>query len=348
MKNLKSIILSLIGLTLLLFILEIGMRFADFKVLEINEEYFHAEPKDCYTPKNGVGVGLVPGKFQITINGVLKYTATHTEDSMRTSGFRYADTLLPLVEFYGCSFTYGMSVNDHENYPFLLQRTFPELEIHNRAVSGHSQIQLLNRLLRQPEEFKNTKCLVLNYLSFHDERNTLNPNFQQKVNIGFQIREKEYDLLDDFYFPKASLKEGHLSLDKMHIREIKKSLFLEQNSVLIHALKTALRNMSVDEEMDFEVSKSLVKAIAIKAEEMGIPFVLTVMSNDSRGKQMMSYAQQLNIEVLDISVDFSDPVMTNQPYDPHPSAKAHQIFADKLKPLMQRFSLATAVAKSDL
>ena len=66
-----------------------------------------------------MGLSLNPGKFNVTINKKQKYNVTHTSDSLRTTGSN-SDIAKINIQLHGCSFTYGMGVNDEETYPFIL------------------------------------------------------------------------------------------------------------------------------------------------------------------------------------------------------------------------------------
>jgi hypothetical protein len=47
-------------------------------------------------------------------------------------------------------------------------------------------------------------------------------------------------------------------------------------------------------------------------------------------EEIQAFCKKQNLEFLDIAVDLDQAGMNNMPYDGHPSAKAHQIYTDKL------------------
>ena len=331
----------IVVLILSFFLLELGLRVVGFKPLELPAVGIQSKPEGCFIPKENKGIVLNPGEFSVSI-GELNYQVQHTEDSIRVVSLnQFEDSVVkPIIQLYGCSFTYGMGVNDEETYPWLLQKQFPLFKIENRGVPGYGQVQLLNQLKGNKSAFEGVKVIVLNYLPFHDERNTLNPVYQHKLNIGYQLSKKQNPkLITDFSYPYATLEEESLVLNQLDIEEIENSFFWESSSALFHTLFSWLRESRVDEKQDFEVSKALIKEIKIACEEYDIKLVLTMMSNDQRSSNLMTYCASIGVHVYDVSIDFNNQEMTNYPYDKHPNPKAHGIIADKIAPHFQQLNL---------
>lgn len=331
-----------------LLLLETGLRLIGFGPFQFPDYTFESSPKKCFSPKDNIGVTLVPGTFQVTMNGKLDYTAVHTADGLRSTGTNHTEERLPIVQFHGCSFTYGMGVSDSETYPYLLQQEIPQFNIQNHGVPGYGQIQLLNQLRKQVQLFQYTKYIVLNYIPFHDERNALNAHYEEKLNIGYQLtQEKSETLSADFSYPFAKLEGDELIMDKRHIQEIVGSFELRTFSAIANQLSSLVMKLRSNGEEDFKLTKAIIEEINQRCENLGIELLMTFMGTDSKSQEMAIYCQSIGIETVDISVDFSDDRMINTPHDRHPSPAAHVIFSNKLSDYFQRISLEDSLVQPD-
>ncbi|MBL4710437.1 MAG: hypothetical protein JKY48_18560 [Flavobacteriales bacterium] len=321
-----------------LILLEFGLRVTGHTPFQLPVGGIESNPKGCFIPQMNKGIVLAPGKFTVNI-GELTYETRHTLDSMRSTSLNLIQDSItkPIVQLYGCSFTYGMGVNDEETYPWLLQERFRLLKVENRGVPGYGQVQLLNELRDNKMSFEGVKVIVLNYLPFHDERNTLNAAFRHKLNIGYQLSKKQDpELLTDFSYPYAAIDGGALQLDQLEMKDIERSFFWESNSALLHILFNGLRDLRVDAKHDFRVTTQLIKEIKAACDSRKIELILTLMLDDQRSYDLIDYCQSIGVNTQDVSIDLNDKQMTNYPYDQHPSPKAHQIIADKLSPYFQQ------------
>lgn len=318
-------------------LLEIGLRLIGYQAFTLPDYSFVSDPVHCFEPKSNLGISLIPGNFEVTINKELHYRVKHTKDSLRSTEPTSHDSKY-LVQFHGCSFTYGTGVDDEETYPSLLNQKFPTVSIQNHAVPGYAQLQLLNQLKSNPEKFAGTNLIVLNYLSFHDERNTLNANYQEKLNIGYQITKRQYPSFSgDFTFPYAELENNQLILKQKHIQKIHKKSFWRNNSALVNWAVKLYQNSKVSENEDVRVTKAIFKNIHTLCSENSIDLLITFMNKDQRSIELMDYCEKLGAKALDISIDWGNPLFTNQPFDKHPSAEAHQYFADKISKKFTEF-----------
>lgn len=314
----------------ILILLEIGLRCIGYHPFTLPNYSFVSEPKPCYEPRNNLGVSLVPGNFEVTINKGLQFKLIHTIDSLRSTGTTNHEAN-SIVQFHGCSFTYGTGLNDEETYPHILHQKFADLNIQNHAVPGYGQVQLLNQLKTRPEKFAGTSCIVLNYLSFHDERNSLNANYQEKLNMGYQLTKKRQTaFFEDFTFPYAELNGNQLLLKQKHIQDIYENSFWRNNSALINWIVTFNKTLSVSEKEDTEITKAIFKEINELCSEYSIDLLVTFMDNNKSSFQLKEYCESIDVKTIDISIDWENSNYTNHPFDNHPSSLAHEIFVEKL------------------
>jgi hypothetical protein len=77
----------------------------------------------------------------------------------------------PVIHVIGCSITYGQSVNDHETYPWRLQKRFDRYRIKNYGVGAYSLLQIYLRL-KATIERDHPKAVVLGFHQELEQRNT--------------------------------------------------------------------------------------------------------------------------------------------------------------------------------
>jgi hypothetical protein len=124
---------------------EIVLRVAGYKPWQIENVDVAVEPKGNFFTKDAeLGYKHLPGKFKVTLNGNYSFKATHLNNSLRVThplNTYNQSSKKPEIWIFGCSFTYGWSLNDSETYPWLMQEKLPNYEIVNFGVNGVYSIQ---------------------------------------------------------------------------------------------------------------------------------------------------------------------------------------------------------------
>lgn len=330
-KKMRSIAKrSILLLFITFFLLEIGLRLFGLGPFELPKYSMISTPDRHLLPDPHLGVQLNPGKYEVTLNQQLKYTATHLENGYRSCGESHVDD--PLVAFYGCSFTYGTGVSDEQVYPYLLQEKFDSLKIENRAVPGYGQAQILASLEDDLKKPHKPDVIVLNYNSFHNERNTLNASYRQKLRMGYEITKRDDAGIARFKcaHPFGILKNGKVELNVLSMQEINSTFPLISYSAVMHTLQNLWHLSSVDAAEDEKVTLAMMDQIHSICTKSGVKLVISTMTNDDITRRLIAHCKKRSITTIDISIDLSQKGFTNKPHDQHPSAKAHKIYAEKL------------------
>ena len=268
-----------------------------------------------------LGYSHIPGKFIVTLGSGYSFHVTHLPNTQRVT--RAGENgKAPIHEgeiwIFGCSFTHGWSVNDDETYPWLLQERFPEYRLVNFGVSGYGTI---HSLLQFRDALKTTTpgVAVLAYADFHDLRNTFSRARRKAVS--------PYNKLGPLVQPYARVDDdGRLQYS---IADVDYSEFpMMRHSALAHFIETKYNQFEPIWHRSRAVSEALVEEMARLAEKHGVKFVV---ANISGGHEMLDFAEKNGIASIDISVDLGLPENTNRPHDSHPSAIAHQKYADGLE-----------------
>ncbi|GAK50578.1 hypothetical protein U14_01811 [Candidatus Moduliflexus flocculans] len=293
---------------------------------------FKVEPGNkLYTTDEHVGFRLLPGKFTVTLPDGYSFHMTHLPDTLRITHpleTYHFPSQKKEIWIFGCSFTYGWALNDEETYPWLLQERFENYEIVNFGVMGYG---ILQSYLQLQEALKSRdskpQIVIINYASFHDERNIL-PRSRQKI-----LKITNY-LGPIIHPPYADIDQnGRLSYTTTPIEYhplplMKYSAFLN----LLDDGYNRIENMCYDQR---GISKAILQEFFNLAKQNQIEMIVAGIYADSKTKEMLTDCQRIGMKSVDISVDLKMPHYIMLPHDNHPSPLANQEYAKKLEQFLR-------------
>jgi len=329
-KHLRDFIVILV-ITILL--LELALRLLGYQAFYFSPFSISSEPTGALIPDSEMGLALAPGTFHITMNDSLKYSSKRLADSTRYTGDSKSQSI---IEFHGCSFTYGMAVNTKDAFAYQLQtRIKDHAKIKNKAVPGYGNIQgLISLKQRIANGEKLPDTIIMFYASFHDERNTLTPHYREHLYYGFlnmdENIKKEFINASQARFPYAEIQNGNLEIKHSGIKELFKPLPLREYSALVNLLQGILNTNKNSKINSNEISQNILLEINEICEANEIEFILASIVKDPITEKTLSDLRQ-SISVLDMGLDIlNDNQYNNQPYDSHPNVLAHGIYAERL------------------
>lgn len=330
-------LLKIIGINVFVTLLfgELALRLAGFAGL--SPYTVTSSPPHCLIADKEMGFALNPGVFSVSINEHLRYRATH-EDlgwcKARSTGeltsLPSADSLILLT---GCSFTYGMGVDDSLTYPYLLQARFPDYTIVNAAVPAHGTVQTLILLERLLARGIRPKHVIYHYISSHRYRNILARSFTQL--LGHETRVGNggrSGLARETRFPYGSIDETgtfRMGYSGIHPR----NLFgpIRNYSALFNQLEILYDRISSRQTAAQNVTEAILLAIRSRCEEAGISFTTAIFEDGDDRHSMQGFCLKNGIPAVDLTLDYTDTSLLNLPYDEHPNAKAHGIWAERMR-----------------
>lgn len=330
----RKIILGLASFLILTALLavtaETVLRFRGFQPWQLSDFPLKVTPGGkLYNLHPTLGYVHIPGDFTVTLRDGYSFHLTHLPNTLRITH--------PLVTYnqprprkeiwiFGCSFTHGWSLNNHETYPWLLQERFPEYEMVNFGVGSYGTIHSLIQLREALQTGRVPAIIILAYAGFHEERNVFLRN-EQKVVAPF------YKLGPGVH-PYARLKaDGKLSYQ---VTDIKYRQFpLMGYSALSHFLEQVYNKFEANYYHIRQVSEALVLEIAGTAQKSEIPFVGVGITASAGTRKMLLLLQQHGFKAVDISVDLHNLQNTNYPHDGHPNAATNRQYADKLEAFLR-------------
>lgn len=321
----KKAILFFFSLVFACFLGEALLRWLGYQPYQLYDLEITFHPSPFAIPHSQLGYILYPGKFEVQFKNSFSWSATHNTDSFRITSTRtyLADTLAQLF-VYGCSVAYGYGIADSLAFPYVLQQKQPGWQVKNYAVPGFAQTQAYLQLKQSIAQGNVPEIVVLTYASFHDIRNTLCRERRKNV---YPYNKKTS--IDHIVYPVAH----HISPDSFAIHYenfLYRAWPLMHYSAFVHLLETQYNEYEIRWRKSHEVSKILIKTIQKLCAEHQIQYIVAGIQNDAATQDMLAFCMQEGIENVDISFDSNDPSYTLLPFDPHPNAKGHTHFAERL------------------
>lgn len=320
-RLLGSVLLSLVIGEI--FILIIGYRV--FRPEPIQISY---EPSAAILPDSILGYTSCIGLYKTNKNNQLLSSALHWSDHSRATRqqeYTSSETVRPRIHLYGCSLAYGQHLEDSMTMAWKLQNQLPQHDVRNYAFIGYGLHQSLLQIKSHFTQQKIPKVLIVNYASFHNERNVLTRNRQKQL-VPY-VSQKE--MLDSLSWPVYDLDSSqHLVLDyhKLSYQE----WLLMRWSALIHFIEHSYNQILRNKEREELISFLLLKEIQQLANQHKVQLLITGIFSDRKTKTMLKRCKEAGMQVLDISVDLENNAFNLLPYDGHPNELAHEIYADKI------------------
>lgn len=311
-----------------LLIVEVILRTLDYRPWQPKKLDITVEPAgQLFQVHPILGYTQMPGQFSLTHATGYTWTATHGQDTLRITEPPNSDRgedSRSEIWIFGCSYTYGWSVNDNETYPWLLQQKVPERKIVNFGVGGYGTINSFLQFREALKTRKKPELIIISYASFHDARNILLRRMGKAVvpySRAFGSRWRPFARVDG---------DGNVTID---ISELEYWEFpLMRRLALVHLIEQTYNSLEVTFYNSHETSKSLLEEFAALARENDIRFVVAGIDRESA--RMLEDLAREGIETVDISVDLSRKGNRNMPHDGHPSFNAHRAYSQRLFELM--------------
>lgn len=198
--------------------------------------------------------------------------------------------------FLGCSFTFGLGVDDDQAYPAILAKNWPSYTVLNRALAGWGTTQALV-VLREILDGPRLPAIVFYGYSFiHVKRNYLRRAWHAGLN---------------------GIKTQYFDLDGAELR------FLGNHDPKDLPL---LEDSPELEQKEVDISIALIMAMRDKCAQRSVPFILLVLNsafNVPEPDPVIAAVAAQGVQIVDL-LRVSDSFFE---HDPHPTAQWHRAIA---------------------
>ncbi|NOQ72969.1 MAG: hypothetical protein GQ574_13250 [Crocinitomix sp.] len=293
------------------------------------------QPEYAYLADDSLGIALKPGDFSITLNNVVHFDATHTNESMRYTPRMASDSIQKNISFLGCSFTYGYGVNDNETFVAELQQENPQWFLQNQGVIGYGTVQSLLQLQTIIDQGE-TEAVLLNFSSFHFMRNSLSQTYRKNLKLGYAHSSKPVDSIMSIsnfpYINSCNCAPQFANWSEMHENWAGREYFASIN--WIQTLSEQYKDSKLDE---VALTTCLFEKMHKMCKEANISFGIVCL--DATAETEALHANLPTMPWLDVNFDFEDSTKTFIPHDSHPNAAGHHLIADKIAPFLTNLLL---------
>jgi len=333
-----EIYLFIFSLLFIVFISEVALRYIGFSPANLYKNIKVYPSKPFFIKDTLLGYKHSPGEFKIVIFGnndsdSLAFTTEHNINSQRevikpSKSGKYLSK--GDIWSFGCSFTYGWSINGEDTYTSVLQKKLPEYQFFNFGCNGYGTIHQLLQFEKLIKEGEVPRMVLFTYASFHDERNVFSRTRRKNVS--------RWNHLGTLTQPYARL-DSNDELDISMAEVVYKKWPLIEHSSIVNLVESSYNAIEYRNINANEVSKKIVLEILKITKKAKIPVIFAGIYNDKISHDMVDFIINNGGNAVNIALDLAKNEYNNLPYDGHPSAYANSKFASKLlKPMKQILS----------
>lgn len=218
------------------------------------------------------------------------------------------------VWFLGCSFTFGVGVEDEQTYPHrLAAQAWPTFQVRNFSVSGWGTTQAHLALEHALKQRSAPQLVIYGLIAHHRQRNYLRKSWFAKSRGG--------------WVPRVEVENGQLRWHGMGAN-------LEAN----------WEDGSELDEAEYRVTEALIRGMARLSREHGVPFVLLLL-DDVEARMLDPLRDEPGLHIVDVG-DLSSSFFPNEG---HPTAVWHQAIAHAIaaNPLFAELAHSTELYAPD-
>ncbi|MEO0038069.1 MAG: hypothetical protein RIQ59_1280 [Bacteroidota bacterium] len=321
----KKITFTLVIALFFILFLELFLRLIGFTPIEFNQKVV-SKPEIPYTA-DSLGITLKRGTYKININDHVYYKATHNIERRRVTSKVPVHSLNKII-ILGCSFAYGVGVNDEESFPFLLQTYLKEYEVENYSVPGSATIQSYLNLKKCLLKGDRPTIVVLSYAAFHEERNQLTRGFESNLFDGLKLHEGL--ALSKYFYPRCKIVNNNIAIEYIEITKDFTPIPFKENFAIASFIDQMWNKIDDRKTTGFPVSKILFQDFQELANQYHFKLIIADVSQSNKFEDIKYFCVKRNINYVNISPDFSLGNYTLAPYDYHPNKMAHKVYALKL------------------
>jgi hypothetical protein len=194
------------------------------------------------------------------------------------------------IVFLGCSYTFGVGVNDGDNYPYLVAKNWPAYRVWNIAVSGWGTsnvvVALEDHLRRHPPP----KLVSYGFIDHHIKRNSLRKSVRSMIGR----------------LPHFEIADGKLVYHG-----------IQPSSIAV------LSDHAETDRLEIELTVALLGRLDEICRERKIPFAIISLDRTSLLADFFSTTKVIDLAVLASSDSL-------HPKEGHPTAAFHRRAAEEI------------------
>jgi hypothetical protein len=259
------------------------------------------------------------GMFNVTLNNSLTYKHTIGQGGERINPFQ-PNVCRKVINIYGCSFFYGMGVNDSSVVSAQLSRMDTNVCVKNYSIPGHgltTQFLLFKRHLKSGVK---PNQVVFSIASFHLQRNVASFSYLRSFgnisNSPVEYPAARLTSSDGLVFLKVNTVSGYEQLARLSSIY---TLFLQGKDRFRFPLSYQI-----------DVHNKLCDSISYYSKEYGVKILFHFITKDEISDQLVQFMKWRNYPFVQSGVNYKDREYNLMPIDGHPNNSAHAIYAREI------------------
>lgn len=324
MRGVLRLLVQVLALFLLAgFTAEVVLRVIGYAPFRSVTQNIMVSPGGVFFQTDSItGYNTFPGQFTISLNDTYDFSVTHNADNARVT----RDSILvdphQKIWLLGCSYTYGWSLNDYETFSYKLQNIFPDVSISNYGKPGFSNLQSYLQF-KELLQRDTPDIVVLNYASFHDDRNIGSKNWLLTL--------AEHNRLGPLKHPVLRAHEDSFLIETVELENLSSNI--SKHSALAHFIERRSNRPSLARRI--KATKHVINLFSKQCENYNVKLGIAGITLDQRTQDVLDYCRAIGIPSVMIGIDLSKPLYLNRPHDNHPNGLANSKYADQLHPFLK-------------
>ena len=277
------------------------------------------------------GLALNPGAYTITINEGLTYHTTHINRFSRVIATPPTEEPQAVLAVFGCSYTYGMGLDDADAFPSHLANRLSDYEVRSYAVPGYGTVQGFMQLHQLVEQGEKPQVALFNFADFHLDRNSMTPDYRLHLNVGYQmaIGNDRVDMAESA-FPYVREQDGTLVFHKAPWSQLYQHWSGRETFALVNLLQTITDRYETASIDAVKNTVLLMEQIQSYCTAHDIRLVVAGITESQATAAVLEAVSNKGIETVDAGLPLESATYNNLPYDTHPNERAHRLMAEKM------------------
>ncbi|MDX1959903.1 MAG: hypothetical protein SFU98_15135 [Leptospiraceae bacterium] len=295
-----------------------------------------------YVLDEDLGYRALPGTFEVKIevkeSSIPKiYSLNIDEEGHRFTSKSNTDNInKPEIWIFGCSFTWGQGLSDHETYPYLVQSNLQDYKVTNFGENGYGNHHALVEIEKSLIKLNKTppKAIVVSYIEWHEDRNTAEAYYVSALE-DFQhfkkgVIRKAFERIIFTFVRLFKISSNFISYRfKYPVAELDKNDNLSVYTIPLVAFFEPIKSI----DYRIKVTQKIFLRILEIANSKKIPVIILHQWStppDYKKDPMIEFFKTSGFHYVDAYVDYSKNENNMNPYDGHPNPESNKVYAKAL------------------
>lgn len=317
----KKIIVLFFAILLGLLLSEFVLRFFDIVPYHLKNERSKiiSTPKPLFSEDSILGYNYTPGNLCVTLNNELTYQISIDKNRIRINPYSKPENLNKIAIF-GCSFFAGMGVNDNEVLSAQLQLLLNKYNVVNYSIPGHGMATQYIQLKNLIEKGAKPEFAIFEIASFHLHRNpgakSYVKDFVTIDDVPLQFIRSQFDKENDLRFELMKIKKPYLGIRKY--------------SALVNVINSTINKFEYSQDYLMNMQLALMDSAYNISVSNDITPIFILITKDDISDKIGQFLQDKNYPFIISEVNYNTEDYNLSPYDAHPNALAHKIYASEI------------------